>query len=93
MTKHDPLAGSDTYDILGKPASVSLEARLRSWSILEQHDLLQIPDWSVEISKLLAATAREIEHLRAACGPISPGLSHYDIRLKIQADLLNKSVP
>lgn len=75
----DPLAGSDTYDILAGTAE-PIEVTLTRWSRLELHDLVQIPEWSSRVSKLLADAAREIERLKSVAGVVTGGPSFRTIK-------------
>lgn len=76
----DPLAGSDTYDILGGIEPAELPAILARWGRLEQHELVQMPHWAAHVGRLLIEAGKEIERLRALVGAVSPGPSLAELR-------------
>lgn len=84
MTQHDPLAGSDTYDILaGLPhkqgGHVSkLVDDLRKWGSLKvgqliPEELARPNEWGPPLTKLLNDAADRIEYLEAHVGAVSQG--------------------
>lgn len=75
----DPLAGSDTYDILAGIRD-DLPVALARWGRMEQHDLLQTPDWASHVARLMAEAAKEIMRLRALVGAAKVDESFAELR-------------
>ena len=85
MINHDPLAGSDTYDILAGIQG-DLVAHLERFGRMEQHELLQTTDWAAHVSRLLTEAAKEIVRLRMLAGVVSggPNLSEFRNPMRVR---------
>ena len=79
MTNNDPLAGSDTYDILGG-VQEDLVEQLTQYGRMEQAELLQVPGWAAKVARLLVDAAKEIARLRQVAGAVSDGPDLYYLK-------------
>ena len=75
----DPLAGSDTYDILANIQG-NLVEHLERFGRMEQQELVQTPQWAAHVSRLLTEAGKEIVRLRALVGAVSDGPNFSDFR-------------
>jgi len=66
----DPLAGTDTYDILGGLKPAELPDLLERWGRMEQHELMQMPNWASMVGMLLREAGKEITYLRRVAGAV-----------------------